>query len=290
MNTCTIVIAAVLTVCSFFSTCHIHGQVILDSVSDGEFNNITIPGVLNFAGGFGGMSQVEDASVFITAIGNGKNLKQVEVVWQYASSMGLNTGDFEQFDWSISLFADPNRATTEGAFRRLGSEPPDFSNLFLEPSNSDYAVPIGNAGGANNHLATFNLAELQWPTIRGEEFAICVAPVATMPGNDTITALAFTSCPCGPLDLYDVSTDNGMNATSFKDRGLPFDRVAALITTVEIDLLGDVNQDGTVDLLDVAPFVELLTNGDFQAEADINQDGIVDLLDVAPFVDLLAGG
>ncbi len=54
-------------------------------------------------------------------------------------------------------------------------------------------------------------------------------------------------------------------------------------------LLGDVNQDGSVDLLDVAPFIDVLTSNGFQTEADINQDGDVDLLDVAPFVVLLAG-
>lgn len=54
-------------------------------------------------------------------------------------------------------------------------------------------------------------------------------------------------------------------------------------------LLGDVNLDGVVDLLDVGPFVALLTNGEFLAEADINGDGLVDLLDVGPFVDLLSG-
>ena len=53
-------------------------------------------------------------------------------------------------------------------------------------------------------------------------------------------------------------------------------------------LIGDVNLDGSVNLLDVAPFIDLLETGDFQAEADINGDGSVDLLDVAPFVDLLA--
>ena len=55
-------------------------------------------------------------------------------------------------------------------------------------------------------------------------------------------------------------------------------------------LIGDINLDGIINLLDVLPFVELLTNARFQMEADINQDGVVDLLDVAPFVDLLAGG
>lgn len=54
-------------------------------------------------------------------------------------------------------------------------------------------------------------------------------------------------------------------------------------------IFGDVNLDGTVNLLDVSPFVELLTSTVFQKEADINQDGVVNLLDVAPFVDILTG-
>jgi len=54
-------------------------------------------------------------------------------------------------------------------------------------------------------------------------------------------------------------------------------------------LLGDVNLDGVVNLLDIAPFVALISSGEFQAEADINGDGEVTLLDIAGFVDLLAG-
>ena len=52
---------------------------------------------------------------------------------------------------------------------------------------------------------------------------------------------------------------------------------------------GDVNGDGQVNLLDVQPFVDLLTTGGFSPAADINQDGSLDLLDVAPFVALLSG-
>ena len=54
-------------------------------------------------------------------------------------------------------------------------------------------------------------------------------------------------------------------------------------------LIGDVNLDGVVNLLDVTPFVELVTGGEYQAEADINKDGAVNLLDVAPFVEILTG-
>ena len=52
--------------------------------------------------------------------------------------------------------------------------------------------------------------------------------------------------------------------------------------------LGDVNLDGSVDLLDVASFIERVSNGTFQIEADINLDDSVDLEDIAPFVLLLS--
>ena len=54
-------------------------------------------------------------------------------------------------------------------------------------------------------------------------------------------------------------------------------------------LKGDVNLDGVVNLLDVASFVELLSDNTFQAEADCNCDGVLNLLDVQPFVSLLGG-
>lgn len=49
-------------------------------------------------------------------------------------------------------------------------------------------------------------------------------------------------------------------------------------------LLGDINCDGIVDLLDVQPFVNLLTNGEFAAKADFDGDEMVTLLDVSMFV------
>lgn len=52
-------------------------------------------------------------------------------------------------------------------------------------------------------------------------------------------------------------------------------------------LLGDVNRDGSVDLLDVVPFIDVVTNGSNDPAADINGDNAVNLLDVAPFVGLL---
>lgn len=60
-----------------------------------------------------------------------------------------------------------------------------------------------------------------------------------------------------------------------------------LIALANVVLLGDVNMDGIVNLLDVGPFINALTTGTFILEADIDQNGSVDLLDVGPFVDIL---
>ena len=42
--------------------------------------------------------------------------------------------------------------------------------------------------------------------------------------------------------------------------------------------------------MDVGPFIDLLSTGTYQYEADCNEDGVVNLLDVAPFLVILSGG
>ena len=52
-------------------------------------------------------------------------------------------------------------------------------------------------------------------------------------------------------------------------------------------ILGDINGDGVVNLLDVGPFVASLAGNFYNPAADINGDGVVNLLDVEPFIELL---
>lgn len=130
-----------------------------------------------------------------------------------------------------------------------------------------------------------------------------------------LLALGFVSLVCSPSDLvaqpfeipfYTIAGGGGTStAGSFELSGTIGQHDAgptmsgggfsltggfwAVVSGNEGILLGDVNQDGVVNLLDVAPFVNAITTGTFIAEADINQDGFVNLLDVAPFVDLLTG-
>ena len=75
--------------------------------------------------------------------------------------------------------------------------------------------------------------------------------------------------------------NNGMDDEVFEE-----DAVGAFVGEV---LLGDIDSSGTVDFLDISPFVSLLTTGDFQAQADFDGNGMVDFLDISPFVGALTG-
>ncbi|MEM9412067.1 MAG: dockerin type I domain-containing protein, partial [Planctomycetota bacterium] len=61
------------------------------------------------------------------------------------------------------------------------------------------------------------------------------------------------------------------------------------INSFTLFILGDVNDDGAVNLLDITPFVDFISNGGFDPAADINGDGVINLLDIDGFVDLLNG-
>ena len=78
--------------------------------------------------------------------------------------------------------------------------------------------------------------------------------------------------------------------------GIPF-----VLDTLPLNLVGDVNNDGSIDNLDITPFIAALAAEDEAAfltqlpegnytAADIDVSGSPDNLDITPFIDLLASG
>lgn len=114
---------------------------------------------------------------------------------------------------------------------------------------------------------TIELNNYDAGTEEGEQFSLNNPPTSP---QETIEALDSTE-PSNPLFGF------GSIAT---------------VTFTRLDsnefAVGDVNRDGTIDLLDVSPFVDILTSGGFQIEADVDCDGTVTLLDVQPFVELIS--
>ena len=45
-------------------------------------------------------------------------------------------------------------------------------------------------------------------------------------------------------------------------------------------LIGDINNDGESNVLDIVQLVNLILNGEFQNNGDLNQDGFLNVIDV----------
>ena len=134
---------------------------------------------------------------------------------------------------------------------------------------------------------------------------LALIPLNTNPVNiDVVGNMLYVvgNSPIATFTSIDVSVlSSPVLQTTFLPTGSDPLGVAATSTSVVIAdaelgvlvetllLLGDVNQDGIVNFLDISPFIGLLSAGDTQAEADIDQNGTVNFLDISPFIGILAG-
>jgi len=59
---------------------------------------------------------------------------------------------------------------------------------------------------------------------------------------------------------------------------------------LEDDILGDVNLDGTLNILDIVIMINMILDGEYANIADVNEDGALDILDIVVMVNILVGG
>ena len=55
------------------------------------------------------------------------------------------------------------------------------------------------------------------------------------------------------------------------------------------DLQGDLNGDGTIDVLDIIILVNLILFGEYNSNADLNDDGVVNILDIVIYRNIIIG-
>ena len=141
-----------------------------------------------------------------------------------------------------------------------------YGDLQNEPGvNADYTAGFGGTSGAS-------------PMIVGA--CLCLQGIQKAQNNGQVLT---------PVEMRALINSTGTpHQDSAREIG-PRPDIAAAIEGLPQCLLGDVNQDRVIDLLDVSPFVDLLVAGTYQCQADVNGDNEVTLLDVAPFVALLSG-
>ena len=160
-------------------------------------------------------------------------------------------------------------------------------------SNSEILIDINAANsvpGVNADQLVVN------GTLNLSGFGIRLATVAPLPDFDPAQAYRFqiatatniTGAVPGNVTTAGFGVFSGSFSAVVESLGGGGQALFIDYTPAAGDVLGDLNGDGVVNLLDVEPFIAAVGSGNFVAAADINQDGAVNLLDVDPFIDLLS--
>ncbi len=226
------------------------------------------------------------------------NVLDVDFVNRMGGGTAMVPGNANRADFDFDL------QTGSGAIAP-GDLGPNASGAAIA-NNISFALNNTNGAGvggydANNPVGADPVAAAAVTT--GIEFSIDVADLGLNPNQAaTIRVMACVNnsdhrylsnqfLPGLPIPTANLGGDN--NGGFISDCGLVNVAILAGNQFANIAfpgmgiLVGDVNCDGVISLLDVAPFVDRVINGPFDPKADINGDLVVDLLDIGPFVALL---
>lgn len=131
----------------------------------------------------------------------------------------------------------------------------------------------------------------------GEDLPIVVTQIREIQTSyEEVNLAAQAAAASDPFMAY-VSTEdlpflsnannNNVHLTS-TGHALLASRWSSAMLNLQI-ALGDVDRNGSVDFLDISPFIAFLTAGDYSREADVDRNGYVDFLDISPFISALGG-
>ena len=151
--------------------------------------------------------------------------------------------------------------------------------LVAENTVSFQVIFTRNAG--DSFSFTTNATEADGDVVYAET-AGSYDPVNPTSGDTEVANIAVNSFDGIVFGLFDDDPFPGSG--SYTVSGIAITEVSGEV------LLGDVNRSGTVDFLDIAPFIAALSgDSGFVEEADIDRCGKVDFLDIGPFISILNG-
>ena len=250
----------------------------------------------------GTMSPFQDADLLLSSSPNRDDEKRLYVTFSPAESgtlltLSLPVGYFDPPGIPVNNPSSNPNCLSVKLFESLSdaeSEPDAIDGIVSAPSNDWQDDFLTIVGGYELWLQEWSLEQFSYQVNAGQTYLLSIAAVTPHVDVDQQPLLPLVT---GNGNLIGSQPDHFLIEGGFGDLPTPLstfyseEQAAARLTAISMDvLLGDINCDGAVNLLDVAPFVELISSGEFSPKGDFDSNGAVNLLDVAPFVNAIAGG
>ena len=205
------------------------------------------------------------------------------------SSAGDVNGD-GMADLIIGAPVDHSNGIQSGSARVLsGSDGSVLHNFRGDSTRHNFGWSVSGAGDVNGDgMADLIVGARPQPGF-GEDYA------RVLSGSDGSVLYNFRGDSPDDNFGWSVSGAGDVNGDGFDDFIVGAPQGGAngggytRLFVSQIAQLGDVNHDGVVNFLDIAPFIAIFSGGEYLAEADTNEDREVDFLDIAPFVAILNG-
>ena len=189
------------------------------------------------------------------------------------------------FSPSDAIVFDVSGEFTESYSRRTGS---NGQGLAITNDGLYFAAP----NGGNSSITLYDVAD---GTPMGR-LATGIHPrdVAFSPDNK----FAYAVHTRGEIDVFNLETlehVREIDTSSLQASELIVDAtgrylfasIGSEVRVFSTCRIGDVNQDGAVNLFDIIPFINALASDTYQFEADTNNDSAVDFSDIIVFVEIL---
>lgn len=163
-------------------------------------------------------------------------------------------------------------------------------------SQSSTDLTIINSNLIDNDASPISISGFSTALLENNLFRNNTGTVSIMQSNATINQCQFedTELWIGEWDPINVNIidsefcDNGGNASSDSIEGPWTDLGGNSFSDVcEEGIVGDINSDGIINVLDVVMIVNIILNNEYNELADLNSDITVDILDIVALVNMI---
>ena len=246
-----------------------------------------------------GRYELDDGTVVVA----GNRVGQDHNVQTYSLGSAFSGPDSPLVFASVVTYSDPSAVTprldavSNSSFELRLQEEEGADGTHGGETVSYFAIQAGAGatGGLHYDAGAFEAGDAGQfvefnPGVELSSVSSFFASIQTFSGIDT-SALRNTVINAAGARVFVEEERSADSEVGHRDETIGFFAInAGTIIGRVIDepvLLGDTNQDGGVNFLDLPPFISILSTSDYLESADMNQDGEVDFLDISLFINAL---